>query len=344
MSEIFIVSNDKFLLSKKILHNSNKNTFTVINCFKNLKKIYLIARISKKKYKFKNKLKNVQILSFLNIFKIREYIKKRKILIISLTPYNFLVCLTLLIFGVERKNMFLYLRSDGFKEYSIKFGVVGELIYGLMLNFLKKKLSILSCSSSLRGIEQSKLIYESAITSKWLTNRKKQIKKINLNKRIKLLFIGRLRKEKGYNDLIDLFHQLKIKCTLTIVGNDFKYLNKKDYPNNSNIQIIDQISSENKLINYYNNSDIFILPSYSEAFPQVILESFSRLKPVIVFNEIKFLRNIFPNGLFTCERNIKNFEKTIKKIIKRYKYTQLKILNNKIYTFKDFQSQIRKMI
>ena len=47
MSEIIIVSNDKFFLKKKFF-NSNKNTFTIINCFNKFKKIYLIARISKK--------------------------------------------------------------------------------------------------------------------------------------------------------------------------------------------------------------------------------------------------------------------------------------------------------
>ena len=49
MSEIFIVSNDRFFFKKNEFFNSNKNTFTIINCFKKLKKVYLIARISKKK-------------------------------------------------------------------------------------------------------------------------------------------------------------------------------------------------------------------------------------------------------------------------------------------------------
>ena len=96
-----------------------------------------------------------------------------------------------------------------------------------MLNFIKKRSNILTCPTSFIGINKSKLIYPSEITDKWLVNRKKQNKKIGLNNRIKLLYLGRLRKEKGFDDLIKLFKQLKIKCSLTIVGNDFKYLKKK---------------------------------------------------------------------------------------------------------------------
>ena len=155
--------------------------------------------------------------------------------------------------------MYLFLRSDGFQEYSIKFGKIGGYIYATMLNLLEKRLNILSCSTSLKGVHKSKLVFPSEITNEWLNNRKNQNKKIDLNKRIRLLYLGRLRKEKGCDDLIELFNQLKIKSSLTIVGNDFKYLKKKDYPINPNIRIFGQVSSVKKLIQYYNNTDIFIL-------------------------------------------------------------------------------------
>ena len=138
MSEIFVVSNDKFFFQKNEFFNSNKNTFTIINCFKKLKKVYLIARISKQKLIFKKKIGNVETINLFKIFKIKDEIKKRKILIISLTPYNFLIFCILSILGVSKKNMYLFLRSDGFKEYSVKFGKVGEVIYSIMLNLIKK--------------------------------------------------------------------------------------------------------------------------------------------------------------------------------------------------------------
>ena len=91
MSEIFIVSNDRFFLDKKNFFNSNKNTFTIINCFKNLRKVYLIARKSKIKLKFKNKINNIELVSLFRLFKIFNLIKQRKIIVVSLTPYNFLI-------------------------------------------------------------------------------------------------------------------------------------------------------------------------------------------------------------------------------------------------------------
>ena len=104
MNEIFIISNDRFYFKKKDFFNSNKNTFSIINCFKKLKKVYLIARISKQKLIIKKKIGNVETISLFKIFKIKDKIKKRKILIISLTPYNFLIFCLLSILGVSKKK------------------------------------------------------------------------------------------------------------------------------------------------------------------------------------------------------------------------------------------------
>jgi len=344
MKEIFIISNDKFYVKKEEYFNSNKNTFTIINCFKKLKKIYLIARTSKKKELFKDKLGNTEIINILEIFKFREKIKKQKILIISLTLYNFLIACILILIGARKNNLYLFLRSDGYEEYSINFGKVGVFFYHIMINFVQKRLNVMTCSASLKGIEKSRLVYPSEITNKWLINRKQRIKKINIRNRIKLLYLGRLRKEKGFLDLIELFNKLKIKCSLTIVGNDFRFFKKKDYPKNLNIKIFGQESSERKLIKFYDNSDIFILPSYTEAYPQVILESFSRLKPVIIFKEISFLKKMFSKGLFCCDRNSASLEKTIKKIINDYKKIQIKIYKKKLYSLKDFQIQMNNIL
>ena len=303
-----------------------------------------MLEFQKKKLKFGENIKNIQIVSFLKIFRIKNQIKNKKTLIISLTPYNFLIIFFLIAIGVDRKKMYLFLRSDGFYEYSIKFGIIGKFIYGIMLNFLKKRVNILTCSTSLTHIHKSRLIYPSEITNQWLNNRKAQNKKKSLKKKIKLMYLGRLRKEKGYSDLLELFNQLKINASLSIVGNDFKYLKKKDYPKNRNIRIFGQVSSLKTLIKHYDNTDIFILPSYSEAYPQVILESFSRLKPVIIFNEIKFLKKNFSYGLFNCDRNIKSFEKTIIKIIENYRYIQSNILKIKIHTQKNFQTRMYNVI
>lgn len=340
---IFVVSNDKFYVENNNIFNSNINTFTAINCF-DQSKIYLVARKSKKKLKFKNSIKNIILLSPFDIFRKLKELKETKILIISLTPYNFFITILFLIMGINGKNMYLFLRSDGYQEYNIKFSFIGYLFYGLMLNILKRTLIIFSCSKSLTGISTKNYIFPSEITSVWLRNRKKQIKDIKSFSNIKILYVGRFRKEKGYESLLKLFRKLKINVRLTMIGNDYKYLKKNNYPKNSNLKIYGQIASRKKLIQSYNKCDIFILPSYSEQYPQVILESLSRLKPIIIFNDIKHLKKTFKYGLFNCERNTKSLENIIKKISKNYKKIQLNILKSKIYSEKNYKIEMKKLL
>ena len=179
MSKIFIVSNDKFFTEKRNFFNSNKNTFTVINCFKGFKKINLVARKSNKKLRFKERLSNTKIVNIFSLFEKKVEIQNSKILIISLSPFNFLVSCLLIILGANKKNIFLFLRSDGYEEYRIKLGIIGYYFYGIMLGFLKKRLNILSCSKSLTGVHHPKLVFPSEVTNIWLKNRKKTIKKNN---------------------------------------------------------------------------------------------------------------------------------------------------------------------
>ncbi len=185
MTKILIISNDKFFFLKKNYYfNSNKNTFTIINSLKHFKKVYLFCRSTNKKQKFKEKIQNnIELVKFKNIFNLLSEIKNLKILIISLTPFSFFLSLLLIIFGADKKKFFLFLRSDGFLEYKVKFGKIGYLIYAFMFYTLKNRTKILSCSKFLTGVSKSKLLFPSEIDNEWLKKRsiKKKIIKIKLN-------------------------------------------------------------------------------------------------------------------------------------------------------------------
>jgi glycosyltransferase involved in cell wall biosynthesis len=342
MKNVFVVSNDQFFLKNNNIYNSNKNTFTIINSFKKFEKIFLIARKSKKKFNFKDKINNIQLMNFWKIFTNLKKIYKSKILIISLTPFNFLISLIFILVGIRKKNIFLFLRSDGFEEYKVKFGHIGFFIYGFMFFILKKNLTILTCSKTLTSVINPKLVYPSEIDHNWLKNRHKK-KNLKKNKKINLLYVGRFREEKGYSSLINIYEKLGINSSLTMIGNDYKYLKRKNYPKNKNIKIISQVSNLKKLISYYDKSDILILPSYVEAYPQVVLESLSRLRPIIIFNEIKYLKKTFSFGLFNCDRSSKSLIKNILKIKKNYNKIQLKISKNKIFTLENFHKDMNKI-
>lgn len=124
---------------------------------------------------------------------------------------------------------------------------------------------------------------------------------------------------------------------LTIVGTKKKFINKRYY--NQNVKFADPITNIKKMITIYDSSKIFILPSYTEGFPKVISESLARLKPVIIFEEIKHVLND-RNGIFICKRNEKSIKKTLNYILKNYKNIQNKIIRNNFYTKENFKREL----
>jgi glycosyltransferase involved in cell wall biosynthesis len=109
----------------------------------------------------------------------------------------------------------------------------------------------------------------------------------------KLLYVGRLESQKGIKELLLAFSNLSkshVKYELHIVGEINSYsklllenLNKEMFPT----KVMDNIffhgfKKNGPDLNYfYRNTDIFILPSYHEGLPRVILEAMANSLPVI---------------------------------------------------------------
>lgn len=333
--EICIISNDKFKVNNKNIIAPEKNTISIIDAFNKFYIVYLIARKTNNKNLFVSKNKKIVFFSTLQFIKEIKLFRNKKFLFISITPYNFMMILILKIFGFKTENITSYLISDGFKEYKTKFGYIGYLIYYLMFSIFKNFSKIITCSNHITKLKYNSCVYPSTINSEWLKNRKID-KKLKINK-IKLLYIGRFRKEKGYKSLINIFLDLKGNYFLSMLGAKYNLLNKK-----KNIRIIKKISNISKIINIIDKHHILILPSYTEGYPQVILESFARLKPVIIFEEIEFIKDIFTNGIFACKRNSKDFKTLVDSIIKNYTEHQKKIKSCRILSIIDFQKDLRK--
>ena len=68
--------------------------------------------------------------------------QKDKYLIISISPYTFLACIILSIFKVKP---YVYLRSDGYKEYESILGFYGPYLYHFMFSFVAKFSFLISC-------------------------------------------------------------------------------------------------------------------------------------------------------------------------------------------------------
>ncbi len=270
------------------------------------------------------------IFSFLfNIFKTFKK-NKKNYLIISISPYTFFSYLFLLLF---RKKIFVYLRSDGYKEYKEILGFIGPIIYGLMFQIVTFKSNIITCEKSLFTKRKSDIVFPSELNSFWMQNNQKPL----LDKP-RLLYVGRLKIEKGIFSLLKIFDEIEINAQLSIVGRK-----ERVHSNNKKISFIGHVHDSATLIKIYDNNNIFILPSFTEAHPKVIDESLARIRPVIIFEEIQHvIKN--KKGIFVSKRNAKSLLETIQFIMKNYLSIQESMIKNKLPTKQEFIYQINNIL
>jgi glycosyltransferase involved in cell wall biosynthesis len=105
---------------------------------------------------------------------------------------------------------------------------------------------------------------------------------------ITLLFVGRLNKSKGIDDVLILFERLVLsgcKFKLLIVGPDEQGYNKKlkilmsKYP--SQINYVGSVTDPSQ---YYEISDLLLLPSRREGFGSVVIEAAAFTVPAVAYN------------------------------------------------------------
>ena len=116
----------------------------------------------------------------------------------------------------------------------------------------------------------------------------------------------------------------------------------KDIANNK-IKIHGYVANPKSLINIYDNHNITVLPSYTEATPSVVDESLSRKRPVIIFEDIEYIVRE-KKGIFISKRDTGSFSNTAKYIIDHYKEIQKEMEENKLATKKSMIKQISDII
>jgi glycosyltransferase involved in cell wall biosynthesis len=107
----------------------------------------------------------------------------------------------------------------------------------------------------------------------------------DLDDKRRLIIVARLSSVKGHDRLIDIFHTLPNNYLLTIAGGDGgvkKMIEGRIHQLNlqSRIKMIGEITDVCKVISEHS---LFVLCSYTEGFPNVILESLSVGVPVVTF-------------------------------------------------------------
>ena len=181
-----------------------------------------------------------------------------------------------LLLAVEKLTYFcasrVYPNSYGLKEYIVENSLVRE-----------EKLKVIGHGSS-NGIntlffQRSEVVMDDA---------KKIVKEYALQDRFVFCFVGRVVRDKGINELLDAFDRLSLESDairLLILGDFESSLD----PISSDAQ---RVLEENKQVlhvgfvddirGYLAASDVFVLPSYREGFPNVVLQAASMELPSIV--------------------------------------------------------------
>ena len=146
-----------------------------------------------------------------------------------------------------------------------------------------------------------------------LSDIKKQSKKIRGDFRnLSFLFVGRIVGDKGINELVEAFDRLSKEFSdvrLNLVG---LYEKNLDPIRPSTLDII---RSNTRIIEYgqqrdvrpfYSASDIFVLPSYREGFPNVVMEAGAMGLPCIVTDISGCNEIIIPgrNGIIIPKQNV----------------------------------------
>ena len=194
--------------------------------------------------------------------------------------------------------------------------------------------NLISCRDYILREKKGKILNPSQLDSVWL----RQPKKIEI-KNFKLLYVGRIRVEKGIYSLADLIRN-KRDISLTVIGAEKGTSHKI---NQSNIKILPTQSNKNKLIKYYDDHNIFILPSFTEGHPMVLLEALARRRPVIIFDDIKHVIGE-KKGIFVSRRNFISLFGTLNNIKKGYKKIQKDMKKNKLPTNKEFIDKFVKLV
>ncbi|MFL2890163.1 MAG: glycosyltransferase [Pelagibacteraceae bacterium] len=327
MNKLFIISNESVFNYEDKFFCDNIDMKSLPEGLSKEFEINILARKSKKNRSHQINIKNIKI--FRNIFSFLAgvlkniYEKNSKYLIISISPFTFLACLLLRLF---RKKPIVYLRSDGYGEYRSILGFIGPSIYHCMFTVTSMISDLISCREYILRNKKGNLVSPSQLDESWFKN----IINPNFDK-IKLLYIGRIKIEKGIYSLLDIIKNNN-EIELSIVGAEKKQLHniKQD-----NVSVHEIENNKQRLINFYDSSNIFILPSLTEGHPMVLLEALARKRPVIIFEEIKHVIGD-KEGVFVSKRNSENLIETINHIKMNYTKISKQMDQNKLPTYKNF--------
>ena len=332
---LIILNNEKIYRENDNFYCNNLDLKILPEGLNEYHKVQYIVRGSNKKGEQKINLENIKVAS--NIFKFIFFVLKTfkipnvNYLLVCITPYTFFAFLILFLF--RKKKIFVYLFSSGHEEYKHILGKWSVWIYHIMYKIVTSGSKVIVCHERLFDKKKSYLVNISRLDDGWLNNQKDVL----LDK-ARFLYVGRMSAEKGIFDFLKMFNQINFDAEFSIVGNS-----QNQQISNKNVKLLGYVAENNLLIDIYDEHNIVILPSYTEATPYVVDEALARKRPVIIFEDISYIVKD-RIGIFISNRNINSFSKTAEYIMKNYQGIQKKMEKNNLSTKKNMIKQIADII
>jgi N,N'-diacetylbacillosaminyl-diphospho-undecaprenol alpha-1,3-N-acetylgalactosaminyltransferase len=142
----------------------------------------------------------------------------------------------------------------------------------------------------------------------------KLLKELNLDKKIVVLMIARVLKDKGVEEYIKMANMLKDKAVFLYVG-DIDKGNKNSFiPEWGSVKYLGFRRDIKELISI---CDIFVLPSYREGVPRTLLEASAMGKPIVTTDAVGCREVVEDNknGFLVPIKNYKELAKRIEILI-----------------------------
>lgn len=179
-------------------------------------------------------------------------------------------------------------------------------------------------------------------------SKKDFLKKIATHKkRLTILFLARIEKEKGIFEAMDTFRLLQDaghELNFIVAGDGPELQGGKDYVKKIKLKSIDfkGFLNQNEVIQTYQQSDIYFFPSYSEGMPTSVLEAMTLGLP-IVGRSVGGLKDFFINGkmgYLTDSYDPQIFSGLVTKLIESADIRKEMALNNFTYARNNFMADI----
>ncbi len=272
---------------------------------------------------FSTKIDHVHIVHLNSIrasrsfFKLCKLIKKEKPFAVLTTGGHINTLLSYV--SIFVKIPLLIGRESNVMNIMTKLGGVKERFWDLFVPATYKRFHFAVCQSSEiqqslyshYGIPKNKLviIHNPVLSTPITINTEDRPQK-------KLIIVARLAIEKGILRLLKVMHNLPAEYTLTIAGegplkekiiDEINRLHLSD-----RVKLVGLVANVNELIA---DHALMVLPSLTEGFPNVVLESLAIGVPVVAFNVsgiTDIIRTGF-NGYVIAQNDLAGFENKIKK-------------------------------